>query len=134
MSQENVELVRALIEAVNRDDIDAAEALVAPDVVWEENPMFPGLREVYRGPAEVRAWWEEILEVVENIHLEVEKLTELGDDRIIGEVFVTGRGKGSDAPVEQRVWNVFSFAEGKITTRQVFWTRAEALEAAGLSE
>jgi ketosteroid isomerase-like protein len=133
MSHENVELVRALIEAANRD-IDAGAALVAPDVVWEENPMFPGLREVYRGRAEVRAWWEEILEVVENIHLEVEKLTELGDDRVIAEVFVTGRGKGSGAPVEQRVWNVFSFADGKITRRQVFWTRDEALEAAGHQE
>jgi ketosteroid isomerase-like protein len=134
MSQETVELVRALIEAVNRDDLDAAEALAAPEVAWEENPMFPGLREVYRGPAEVRAWWDDILEVVENVHLEVEKLTELGDDRIIAEVFVTGRGKGSGAPVEQRVWNVFSFAEGKITRRQVFWNKADALEAAGLSE
>jgi ketosteroid isomerase-like protein len=133
MSQENVDLIRALIEAANRVDIEAGAALVAPDVVWEENPMFPGLREVYRGRAEVRAWWEEILEVVENIHLEVEKLTELGDDRVIGEIFITGRGKGSGAPVEQRVWNVFSFAEGKITRRQVFWNRAEALEAAWLS-
>ena len=134
MSQENVELVRALIEAANRVDFDAAAAVVAPDVVWEENPEFPGLREVYRGPAEVRAWWEEVLEVVDDFHLEVEKLTELGNDRVIGEIFITGRGKGSGAPVEQRVWNVFSFAEGKIARRQVFWNREEALEAAGLEE
>jgi hypothetical protein len=29
---------------------------------------------------------------------------------------------------------VGSFAEGRITRRQVFWTRDEALEAAGLRE
>ena len=134
MSQENVEAGQALADAVNRRDLDAAAALLAPDVVWEENPEFPGLREVYHGRAGVRAWWEEILEAVENLHLEVEKLTELGDDRVFGEFFLTGRGKGSGVPIEQRAWNVFSFAEGKITRRQVFWTRDEALEAAGLRE
>ena len=75
-----------------------------------------------------------ILEAVENLHLEVEKLTELGDDRVFGEFFLTGRGKGSGVPLEQRVWNVFSVADGKITRRQVFWTRDDALKAAGLSE
>jgi ketosteroid isomerase-like protein len=134
MSEENVELVRALTEAANRVDFDAAAALLAPDVVWEENPEIPGLREVYRGRAEVRAWWGEVLEVGENVHLEVEELTELGDDGVFTEVVITGRGKGSGAPVVQHVWNVFSFADGKITRRQVFWTREEALEAAGLGE
>ena len=134
MSQENVELVRALTEAANRVDLDAAAALLAPDVVWEENPEFPGLREVYRGRAEVRAWWGEVIEVAENVHLEVEELTELGDDRVLGEIFLTGRGKGSGVPTEQRVWNIFSFADGKITRRQVFWIREEALKAAGLED
>ena len=134
MSDENVELVQALTDAVNRPHIDAAAALLAPDVVWEENPEFPGLREVYHGRAGVRAWWEEILEAVENLHLEVEKLTELGDDRVFGEFFLTARGKGSGVPLEQRVWNVFSVADGKIIRRQVFWTRDDALKAAGLSE
>jgi ketosteroid isomerase-like protein len=134
MSQENVELVRALTEAANRADFDAAAALLAPDVVWEENPEFPGLRKAYRGRAEVRAWWGEVIEVVENVHLEVEELTELGGDRVFTEVVITGGGKGSGAPVVQRVWNIFSLADGKITRRQVFWIREEALEAAGLSE
>jgi ketosteroid isomerase-like protein len=62
------------------------------------------------------------------------EITELGDDRVFGEIFLTGRGKGSGAPVELRFWMVGSFAEGMITRRQVFWTRDEALEAAGLRE
>jgi len=33
-----------------------------------------------------------------------------------------------------RAWEVIWFAEGLVTRRQVFWTRDEALEAAGLRE
>jgi ketosteroid isomerase-like protein len=54
MSQENVEAVRQGIEAFNRRDLDAFVARLSPDVVWEENPDLPGLREIYRGRAEVR--------------------------------------------------------------------------------
>jgi ketosteroid isomerase-like protein len=134
MSQENVELSLRALDAWNRRDVDALVALVSPDVVWEENPELPGLREVYRGRAEVRAWMEEVLEVLENLHVEVAKITELGDDRVFGETVLTARGKGSGVPVELRFWTVGSFAEGMITRRQVFWTRDEALEAAGLRE
>ncbi len=133
MSQENVELTLRALDAWNRRDVDAFVALLSHDVVWEENPELPGLREVYRGRAEVREWIEEILEVLESPDAEVEEMMELGDDRVFGEIFLTGRGKGSGAPVELRFWMVGSFAEGKITRRQVFWTRDEALEAAGLS-
>jgi ketosteroid isomerase-like protein len=82
MSRQNIKLVRELADAGNRGDLDALVALLSPDVVWEENPELPGLREVYRGRAEVREW----------------------------------------------------FAEDKIARRQVFWTKDEALEVAGLRE
>ncbi len=134
MSQGNVELVRAGIDAFNRRDLDAFVAFLSPDVVWEENPDLPGLREIYRGPAEVREWIDEILEAVETIHNEIVEITELGDDRVFTENVVTGRGTGSGVPVELRYWSVLWVAEGKCARRQVFWNKAEALEAAGLSE
>jgi ketosteroid isomerase-like protein len=134
MSRENVEIAPQQIDAFNRPDLDAFVALLGPDVVWEENPELPGLREVYRGPAEVREWGEEVLEVVESPHSELEEIMELSDDRVFTETFLTGRGKGSGVPVELRYWSVLWFAEGKIARRQVFWRKGEALEAAGLRE
>ena len=134
MSQENVALVREVADAANRLDVDALVALVAPDVVWEENPELPGLREVYRGRTEVREWAEEIIEVMESLHIEVVEITELRDDGVFTETVLTARGKGSGVPVELRVWSVYWVAEGEIARRRVFWNRAEALEAAGLRE
>jgi ketosteroid isomerase-like protein len=134
MSQENVELAMRTLDAFKRRDVDALVALLSPDVVWEENPELPGLREVYRGRAEVREWMVAVLEVWENLDVEVAELTELGDDRVFSETVLTARGKGSGVPVELRFWMVIWFAEGKITRREVSWTRDQALEPAGLSE
>jgi ketosteroid isomerase-like protein len=134
MSQENVELALRALDAFTRRYVDAFVALLSADVVWEENPELPGLREVYRGRAEVRDWFAEVNEVVASLHVEVEGLTELGDDRVFAETVLTGRGKGSGVPVGLRFRTVLWFAEGQITRRQVSWTSDEALEAAGLSE
>ena len=136
MSQENVELLREATAAANRRDFDAFVALVSPDVVWESrsSSSFPGFRDVYRGRAEVREWVAEALEVIEDAQTEVEEIEDLGDDRLLVEIVRTGRGKGSGVPAELRDWWVVWFAEGLITRRQAFWTRDEALEAAGLSE
>ncbi|MGZ5355652.1 MAG: nuclear transport factor 2 family protein [Solirubrobacterales bacterium] len=134
MSQNNVELALRTLDAFNGRDVDAFIASLSPDVVWEENPELPGLREVYRGRAEVRDWIAEILEVVEDLHAEVKGITELADDRILTETVLSARGKGSGAPIGLRFWMVLWFAKGKITRRQVSWNRDEAREAAGLRE
>ena len=136
MSEENVELLREVTAAANRRDFDAFVALVSPDVVWESrsSSTFPGFRDVYRGREGVREWVAQALEVIEDAQTEVEEIEDLGDDRLLVEIVRTGRGKGSGVPAELRDWWVVSFAEGLITWRQAFWTRDEALEAAGLSE
>jgi ketosteroid isomerase-like protein len=134
MSRENVELVRAGIDEFNRRELDAFVDRLDPDVVWEENPDLPGLREIYRGRAEVREWIEEVLEAVETLHNEIVEITELPDDRVFTENVVTGRGTGSGVPVELRYWSVLWLSEDKLARRQVFWSKDEALEAAGLSE
>jgi uncharacterized protein len=134
MSRENVEIMRRMYEAGNAGDMDAFVALLSPDVIWEVRPELPGLREVYRGRAEVRELLSELFEVGESAHTALAQITELSDDRVFTEGVLTGRGKGSGVPVELRYRTVLWVEEGKIARRQVFMERAEALEAAGLSE
>jgi ketosteroid isomerase-like protein len=132
MSQENVEIVRKSIDAVNRGDTDAWLGFLSPEVVWESLPL-PGFRDVYRGRAEAREWRELLLEVFEG-HLEIDDITALSDDRVLIGYTQIGRGRGSGLPVEHPNWAVFWLADGLIARRQVFWTRNEALESAGLSK
>ncbi len=132
MSEENVEIVRKVIDAFDRRDLDAWLGFLSPEVVWESLPL-PGFRDVYRGRAEAREWRELLFEVID-YDLEIDELTALSDDRVLMAASGRGRGRGSGLPVERVSWEVFWLADGLITRRQVFWTRDEALEAAGLSE
>jgi ketosteroid isomerase-like protein len=136
MSEENVALARKAIDALNRADFDALLAFLSPDVVWEALEGVSGIGELYRGRAEVREWLALMLEDTEegSIHAEIEQMADLGDDRVFIAVVLTARRRGSGVPFEYRTWQIFWFADGLITRRQVFWTRAEALKTAGLRE
>src|SRR5215204_3148795 len=131
MSHENSKIALQLIEATNRRDADALVALVSRDVEWEDSVFWSEPARVYRGRAEVRGWFNKIMEPWESFHIEVEEITEAADDRVSMGGVLTTRGKGSGVETEVRGWLVLWIADGKITRRQVFLDRDEALEAAG---
>ncbi|MGA8926353.1 MAG: nuclear transport factor 2 family protein [Solirubrobacterales bacterium] len=137
MSEENVEIVLKVMDAVNRRDRDAFMACLHPDVEWREesgDPL-PGLRGIYRGRAEVRAWFEEaVVELWESFDIEVEEITEASDHRVFIGIRGSARGKASGVETELRSWQVFTFVDGKAASREIFLNRDEALEAAGLRE
>jgi ketosteroid isomerase-like protein len=135
MSQENVELILQGVEAINRQDADAYVALASSDVEWEDAAFWSEPVRIYRGSAELREWFERVIvEPWESVHAEVEEITEAADDRVFVEGLLTARGRGSGVETQIRGWFVLWFANGKVTRRKVFLDRAEALEAAGLSE
>ena len=106
MSEENVEVVRKAIDALNRRDLDAWLTFLSPDVVWEALEGVPGVGELYRGRAEVRQWIELLWEVAEEgiVHTELEQITDLSDDRVFLAVALTARGRGSGVPFELHTW------------------------------
>jgi ketosteroid isomerase-like protein len=75
-----------------------------------------------------------LLEPWESFHFEVEEITEAANDRVFAGGLLTTRGRGSGAETNAHLWFVVWIENGKITRRQVFPDRDEALEAAGLSE
>jgi ketosteroid isomerase-like protein len=56
------------------------------------------------------------------------------DDKVVVVVSMTGRGRGSDVPVEGRFVQVWTLRDGKAVSLRDYATKAEALEAAGLRE
>jgi ketosteroid isomerase-like protein len=135
MSQGNVALARKVIDALNRRDYDALLAFLSPDVVWEALEGVTGIGELYHGRAEVSEWIALMSEdTEEGIHAEIEQMADLGDDRVFIALVLTARRRGSGVPFEYRTWQIVWFADGLITRRQVFWTRAEALRTADLRE
>jgi ketosteroid isomerase-like protein len=134
MSHENVEIVRHVVEAINRGDADAFVATVSPDVEWEDAVFWTEGPRTFRGRAGVREWLNQILEPWESVHLEAEEVTDVSDGRFVVGFGFTARGKESGVETQLRFWAMCGVAGGRITRREVFRERAEALEAAGLRE
>lgn len=128
MSGANVETVRESIEAYRRGDYAAASALLANDVVWEVGQELPA-----RGPAAVREMWARWDSDWEELEMVAEEFTDAGDHVVVGMRY-RGRGRASGADVDDRLFEVHTFRQGKCVRKVDYSDRAEALEAAGLSE
>jgi ketosteroid isomerase-like protein len=137
MSQENMEVVRAVFDAVARRDTTSAAALYDPEVEWD-NTRGPlqGLieRKIYRGHEGLGRWWREYREPSEKIWDEVEELIDAGD-QVISVQTVHARGRASGVAIDlAHIAIVRTFRQGRIVRARLFTTRTEALEAAGLSK
>jgi hypothetical protein len=74
MSQENVEIVRSIFEAVDRDDWDAAFRDQHPDV---EMTTPPGLNAgTYREREEIEGFWQGLITAFEDVAVEPEECFE----------------------------------------------------------
>ena len=133
MSQDNVEIARRAIDAFNRRDFDGYDDLYAPDFEW-----FPALTMAlegggYRGREGVEKFAADTRENWEELQALPEEFRDLGD-RVLVLGRMQGRGKGSGAQVDAPVWNILDFRGGRIWRSRVFFDRAKALRAAGVSE
>ncbi len=133
MSEQNIDVGRGLIEAVNRRDLDAFLALVRPDVEWDDSEGWPGIRGIYRGHDGVRDWWERFLEVWESVEVVVEEAREGPEGRVLLQVSGAFRGGASGVQTEVRAWEVLRIVDGQVAKRQLSWSRDEGLAAAGLA-
>jgi ketosteroid isomerase-like protein len=86
-----------------------------------------------RGHEGANRLWDALHATFSEVHVDVEEVRELGA-RTFGKVRLRGRGAGSGAPVDQRIWHLFEWRNGKIIQFRAFLNETEALEAAGLSE
>ena len=133
MSQENVELHYRAIDAFNRRDLDAFLTLMDDDV--EAVPRAGAMEgeSSYRRHDGIRRWWENWFDVFSDFDIEALEVRDLGD-LTVADLVVRGHGAGSGAPANQATWQMARWRRGKCVWWRFFETRAEALEAVGLSE
>jgi ketosteroid isomerase-like protein len=132
MSQENVELIRRAYEHLRATREPLAEVL-HPDVVWEmstyRGAILPG---TYFGVEGVREFLGTWTEPFEDWSVQIDEIFDAGD-RVL--TIGTQRGKPHDGPeVEMHFGQLWSFRDGLVSRMEMYATREEALEAAGLRE
>jgi ketosteroid isomerase-like protein len=131
MSQQNVEIVRAVFEAWNAGDMDAFREMYTPDVIlrhlegWPEPgpsvgrdatmQQFAGMREAFDTDA---------LKVISDF-------VDIGD-RVVVRFVWRGAGQGPDANLEATT--IFTVRNRRIFEQEFLWDHAEALAAVGLTE
>jgi ketosteroid isomerase-like protein len=144
MSQENVELVRGLFEAPDVDyaslyrdagrwagQVEALAPFVHADL---ECVMYAfGSEKRYTGLDGLRAFMLDWMAPWTTYRIETEKAVDLGE-RVLLLNRDRGLREGSTQEVEGRIAAVFTLRDGKVARIDAYTTRADALEAVGLSE
>jgi ketosteroid isomerase-like protein len=135
MSQENVEIVRRVLDGFSHSDRESVEPLLHRDVQWRTvmGPLL-GVEAVSGRDAMLRFAFEDLPDAAENPHAEVEELRDLGEGQVLVVARYLGRGKRSGIELDQRIASVHRLSEGMIVSVDDYPSREEALEATGLSE
>ena len=132
MTQENVERLRAALEAFNRRDGAAFDGLLASDA--EIVPVRAAVERVsYEGADAGSQYRAAVDERWENLRWEVEDIRD-GDDWVLALGHIRGRGRDSGPLIDARGGWVAHVRGGLITRFQTFSDRGAALEAVGLEE
>jgi uncharacterized protein len=133
MSQENVEIVRAAFEATRSRDREAFRRLYDPDVEWEDVGKLWGDWGTRRGLDDLRDAFLTYFEAWEQPAFELERIVDAGD-QVVAFVRASGRGRESGLVIDQVIPQVWTLSGGRVVRVRAYREKAEALEAAGLSE
>ena len=110
----DVELLRAAYAAFNARDVDAALAVMTPDVAWPR--AFKG--GFVRGHDEVRAYWTEQWSEIDP-HVEPTSFHREGDGRVLVGVHQVVRDRSGAVLADGHVGHRFTFDAGLIRAMDV---------------
>jgi ketosteroid isomerase-like protein len=133
MSQENVEVVRAVLDAQRRRDWEAFPDLYDPEIEWEDVSGLWGDWGTRRGFEDVQAAWLAWFEAFEHVEFDIEEIL-AADHDVLTSIRVSGRGRGSGLQVEQSIAVVWTVRDRRVVRVRGYRERNKALEAAGLAQ
>jgi ketosteroid isomerase-like protein len=135
MSEENVRVAQAAVDAFNRDGVDGWLEYFTDDVDYRAAEGAIDDRGPIHGKDALRAYAEDWTEMFADVRFEPVEVIDAGDDTVISVMRISGRPKGTSAEaLTLSVAGVSTIRDGKIARGREYWTREEALEAARLSE
>jgi ketosteroid isomerase-like protein len=134
MSEENVEVVRRSCEAFVAGDAETAMAALDPQIEWHATVGGIDEGQIARGHEEVVQAFLDYFEVWERLEMRAEKFIDAGGDDVVVFWHEVAKGRESGVVVETDTGTVQTVRDGKIIRVRSYMDRAEALEAAGLSE
>lgn len=130
MSEANVELARRAYAHWAGGDLEGTLELSTDD--FEFIPAIAAGVEggSVKGPDAVRSFFAGLEETWETFRIEMDEFREIGD-RVMAIGRLTAKGRGSELELDQPMYAVVTFREGKIARMESFLDRDAAEAAAG---
>jgi ketosteroid isomerase-like protein len=122
-----VELVRKMLEASNRRDLDAVVRHYASDAVWDMSALGLG---AFNGRAAIRDHFEDWFAPYEEFAFKDEQLRYLGHGVVFGVAHEQARLRGGSGVIPRNVAFVWEFRDGLIV-RAAPYTDIDEARAAG---
>jgi hypothetical protein len=131
MPDENVELFRRAVEALNDDDLNTALEISHEEGSFE--PLRAATEGAFHGHDGLRMFYEDTRASFDVFQAHYDEVRALPDGRVlaIGTIRVRGRGSGAETEVPSAC--LFSFRDGLMWHFKDYGDKAQALEAAGLA-
>ena len=131
MSQENVEIVRAAIDAYNRGDVDAAFKDVIPDFEYDQTRAVGIDRGIFN-LEQFQSLLATFTDSWESFTIGADELIDAGEDVVMPFTNVA-RGRDGIEVQARGIW-VWTIRDGSIVRACLYQGLPEALVAAGLPE
>jgi ketosteroid isomerase-like protein len=136
VSQENVEIVKALYTAAERREADVVFSIYDPQVELDATRIALGTltgSPIRHGHSGVRSYFRDLHEAFDSLDYEVQKLIPAGE-HVVSSIKRRGHGKASGLGVVMAYGVVFTIRASKVTRVVWYPSHAEALKAVGLEE
>jgi uncharacterized protein len=133
VSEENVEIVRGIYDALDSEDVGLALSAIDPEVVWDlSNHSWPGDDQYFghEGIVEVLSEW---MGAFEDYTIKPERFIDAGD-RVVVIQRETAWHKGTDTGIDRRQASIYTMRDRRAIRIDHYLDIPQALEAAGLSE
>ena len=129
-----MDIVRNMTAAFNRGDLDTWSEGLADDIdhravegsLDDHGPIL--------GREAVLAYMQDWLDMFDDLRAEPVELIDAGKDRVIAVTRISGRAKLSGVETDLTYAALYTIRDGKVARGREYWTKDQALEAAGLSE
>jgi ketosteroid isomerase-like protein len=136
----NVQLVRRSYGMLDdlRNAPDGPADRLLRDLVHERFELhlpatYPEGAQVFRGPDGLKRWTAKTREIWGEWRFELERLIDLGD-RVVALVHLVAKGGLSGVRLERDTAHVWTLADDKVTSCEVYLDRLDALKTLGLED
>jgi ketosteroid isomerase-like protein len=130
MDSEGEDAARRFADAITRGDRELALAVCHPEI--ELNSMLGISGRAYHGHEGIHEYFEDVASAWEHWTVEVERVVEAADGRVVIVMTMHARGRGSGATLAGRTAHIWTVRDGRLLRNELYRDPEQALRDVGL--